>query len=115
MIRGLPDRDALAEIILGRLLPTDDRPGAQPDYAAEDARGKADAILLIFAQQKDADIRRMNWLEDHTVEVRISLRHGSRHLFWANPDDDAEGEIGPSDIREQIDYEIRRKSEGVGP
>jgi len=51
-----------------------------------------------------ADVRRMDWLEEHVVNVRDKLLYGSRDMFWASPEGDEEAtEYGPSDIRARID------------
>ena len=50
-----------------------------------------------------ADTARMDWLEQHVVGVAVDLVHGSRHLFYASPDDSYEGEIWPSDLRAKVD------------
>jgi hypothetical protein len=55
-----------------------------------------------------ADKARLDWLEFRTVEVRDPLVHGSRHLFFANPDDSFEGEEGPSDLRAKIDAALNQ-------
>jgi hypothetical protein len=59
-----------------------------------------------------SDKARLDWLEQQTVEVSIPLVYGSRHLFWANPDDSYEGEIGPSDLRAKIDAQLIAEMEG---
>jgi hypothetical protein len=51
------------------------------------------------------DEARMDWLMQHTVNVRVHLRYGSRNLFWAGPEE-GDGETLPSDLRERIDAEI---------
>lgn len=48
------------------------------------------------------DAERMDWLMQHTVNVRVHLRYGSRNLFWAGPEE-GDGEILPSNLRAAID------------
>jgi hypothetical protein len=48
------------------------------------------------------DAARMDWLMQHTVNVRVHMRYGSRNLFWAGPEE-GDGEILPSDLRDRID------------
>jgi hypothetical protein len=73
--------------------------------AADHRAEKAEAALSEARADKD----RMDWLEQHEVEVRLGLPHGSRHLFYATPDDSYEGEIGPSNIRALIDRALAEK------
>lgn len=60
------------------------------------------------------DTRRLDFLEHHTVNVRVPLVHGSRDLFWAHPDDSYEGETGPSDIRARISAFLSPPAQGEG-
>lgn len=53
------------------------------------------------------DAARMDWLMEHTVNVRVHMRYGSRNLFWAGPQE-GDGEILPSDLRTRIDQAIAR-------
>jgi hypothetical protein len=69
----------------------------------------AQAALQALAAEKDVEIAalkedaaRMDWLMQHTVNVRVHLRYGSRNLFWAGPEE-GDGEILPSDLRDRID------------
>lgn len=53
-----------------------------------------------------ADKARLDWLETKVVNVREPLLYGSRDLFWSSPEGDEETppeQVGPSDIRAQID------------
>jgi hypothetical protein len=62
-----------------------------------------DAELTSVAT-KDAvlsDTGMMNWLCEHTVNVRLPLVYGSRDMFWASPTDDDGGHT-PSNLRVQI-------------
>ena len=58
-------------------------------------------------EQLRGDAARMDWLMQHTVNVRVHLRYGSTNLFWAGPEE-GDGEILPSDLRTRIDQAIAR-------
>lgn len=49
-----------------------------------------------------ADAKRIDWLCNQFVTVRIPLRYGSKECFMGSPDDD-DGEYVPWDIRKAID------------
>jgi hypothetical protein len=78
---------------------------ASYEYDALVRLSDAQASLLAKEAECEAlreDAARMDWLMQHTVNVRVHLRYGSRNLFWAGPED-GDGEILPSDLRDRID------------
>ena len=56
------------------------------------------------------DKERLDWLELYLVEVRNPLVYGSRHMFYAVPEQEEGEEESPSDLRDQIDQHIRKKN-----
>lgn len=108
--RESAEREQVARIID----PDAFEPKNQPDYGLRQqaALTKADAILaalpsLTRLRELEDDAARIDWLEQHTVNVRIPHRGGSSDLFWTDPDD-CEGQAGRSDIRQAIDFRLAR-------
>ena len=66
----------------------------------------------VAALRVDRD--RMDWLMQHTVNVRVHLRYGSHNLFWAGPEE-GDGEILPSDLRNRIDSAIALAAKEAKP
>jgi hypothetical protein len=91
----------------------------------ENAFGEADRLtlrLMAWLEKPESpqsetaesiDTKRMNWLETMNVEVRVSMRWGSRQLFLATPNEIEGAADEPSDIREQIDREIAKEASRV--
>ena len=79
---------------------TAQKPDALPVVAAQ----PTNAVLVPADKLRELqeDAARMDWLMQHTVNVRVHLRYGSRNLFWAGPED-GDGEILPSNLRAAID------------
>lgn len=80
-----------------------DHPNA---WGRETSLAKASEIEAEYAEEIGrlrADKDRLDWLEMRVVKVADALVYGSRHLFFASPDDSYEGEIGPSDLRAKVD------------
>lgn len=64
-------------------------------------RNIADLTAQLTAAKADGErIEKLRWF---TVNVRQPMRHGSLNVFYANPTGGDEEEIGPSDLREQVD------------
>jgi hypothetical protein len=63
--------------------------------------------------EQEGDTKRLDYLETMVVNVRTNLRYGSRDLFWATPSDD-DGDIGPSNIRAQIDAALVAQQKNGG-
>jgi len=61
----------------------------------DELRAQAEAMR----KERADDTRRLDWLEQRVVEVRVPLMHGSRLMFAA----DAEDADGPSDLRFLVD------------
>ncbi len=59
------------------------------------------------------DTERLDWLETQVVNVRTPLIHGSLEGFWSRPED-LNGEDGPSNIRQAIDFAIEQQKKGSG-
>lgn len=87
---------------LGATEPVEDRTRALPPPRPGLAEHLAELHARIDALEEDAE--RMDWLEQHVVNVREPLRHGSRDLFWSGPEQ-GDGEILPSKLRADIDAE----------
>jgi len=66
--------------------------------------------LTLQVESAEADSKRMDWLETKTVNVRDHARYGSFDRFWAKPSGGDEEDLGPSDIREQIDAARNQES-----
>lgn len=90
-------------------------------YETEDAVPLADGDewaepLYIHPQPiTDAarDAKRLDWLCEYVVNVRMPLVYGSKDMFWASPVDDDSGHA-PSDLRARIDSEIERLDRAKG-
>ena len=74
------------------------------DEAADDI-----TALITRIRELEADKARLDWLEQHTVNVRDPLVYGSRDMFWAGPHTE-DGITDPSDLRAQIDTALQRKT-----
>lgn len=85
----------------------------RPREEFEDGRFEVLAVSPVTPEGLSGgdDTARLDWLETMTVNVRTPLLYGSHDLFWANPDDSFEGQIGPSDIRAQIDNAMTKSAD----
>lgn len=54
--------------------------------------------------------RRMAYLQSRVVEVREPLMYGSRHLFYASPDQEDGDDSSPSDLPEKIDKHLPKST-----
>lgn len=60
-----------------------------------------------------ADTRRLDWLCEHVVNVRLPLPYGSRDMFWASPTDD-DGGHESSNLRWEIDAAMAEQAQKGG-
>lgn len=60
------------------------------------------------------DTERLDWLEGMVVKVSAPLVYGSRELFIANPEAVESLDDLPSDLRKQIDAQIRAAVDSLG-
>lgn len=97
--------DALKLVAFIRALP--------PSFVGQDLTVSRDLGQAVGGPEDATDTRRLDWLELRDVEVRNPLVYGSRHMFFATPDDSFEGEEGLSEIRAQIDAAM--KAEAASP
>lgn len=75
------------------------------------------AAILAYESARPAsgeDTKRLDWLCLQHVEVRTPLVYGSRANFHASPDDVDGGDIEPSNLRAQIDANLKRPADRKG-
>jgi hypothetical protein len=91
-----------------------ERDALRETNAVLDPAGESFHRRMVAAEAEVARLRsdkaRLDWLETMVVNVRSKLVYGSADVFWASPDDSFEGELGPSDIRKQIDTEMQLRA-----
>lgn len=74
-------------------------PGKSHEEIANAINSKIGTEKLVMLD----DMRRMDWLASHVVEVRVPQLHGSLHLFTSQTISDEEDLHYHTSLREQID------------